>query len=130
MGASAGAGERSGVRYLGDAMNSWAGDGQMARDLGGGPKIALFSTFGRVITLIMHMFWEWARGGFNRIRITISALKNPTNPNKTRLVILGSFLYALRSFFKKNKNLLTVNTSWFSYPSILRGNFCQAVVQV
>lgn len=62
------------LRDLGDTMNCWAGDRQMEGDLGGGPKIALFSTFGRVITLlIMHMFWERARGGFNRIRITISA---------------------------------------------------------
>lgn len=67
------AAERSGARDLWDRMNCWAGGGQMERDLGGGPKFALFSTFGRVIALLItHMFWEWARGGLNRIRITIS----------------------------------------------------------
>lgn len=33
--------------------------------------------------------------------------KNP----QTRLIILGSFLYALRSFLERNKNLLTVSIS-------------------
>lgn len=54
-----------------------------------------------------------------------------------RLIILGSFLYALRSFCVVYVcvclfvfNLLTVNTSRFSYLSILRGNFCQALDQV
>lgn len=53
-----------------------------------------------------------------------------------RLVILGSFLYALRSFCVVGVvvvfvlYLLTVNTSWFSFLSILIGNFCQALDQV
>lgn len=71
--AGGGAAEHSGAGDLGDRTHHWAGGGQMERDLGGGPKIALFSTFGRVITpLITHMFWEGARGGLSRIRITIS----------------------------------------------------------
>lgn len=36
--------------------------------------------------------------------------KKKENP-QTRLIILGSFLYALRSFLERNKNLLTVNIS-------------------
>lgn len=93
MRANARAGERSGVKDSGDTMNCWAGDGQMERELGGGPKIALFSPFGRVITLlIMHMFWARARGGFNRIRITISALKkNKTNPKQNQTLFWGHF---------------------------------------
>lgn len=71
--AGGGPAEHGGAGDLGDRTNRWAGGGQMERDLGGGPKIALFSTFGRVITpLITHMFWEGARGGLSRIRITIS----------------------------------------------------------
>lgn len=82
----------NGVRDLGEMMNCWAEDGQMERDFGRGPKIVPFSTFGRVIVLLIrHMFWEWARGVFNRIKITISAFfkkkaKNHTkqeNPKKT-----------------------------------------------
>lgn len=66
--------EWGGVSDLGEMMNCWAEDGQMEREFGKCPKIAPFSTFGRVIVLLIrHMFWEWARGVFNRIKITISA---------------------------------------------------------
>lgn len=66
--------ECGGVSGLGEMMNCWAKDGQMEREFGKCPKIAPFSTFGRVIILLIrHMFWEWARGVFNRIKITISA---------------------------------------------------------
>jgi len=46
MGVDARAGECSEVRDLGDTMNCWAGHGQMERDLGGGPKIALLVHLG------------------------------------------------------------------------------------
>lgn len=64
----------------------------MERHLGRGPKIALFSVFGRVITLLIaHMFWEWARGGFSRIRITILALKKPNNQPNPDSLFWGHF---------------------------------------
>lgn len=52
--------------------------------------------------------WEKKRKGKEQ--------KKPLNQKKkenpqTRLIILGSFLYALRSFLERNKNLLTVNIS-------------------
>lgn len=68
----------------------------MERDLGGGPKIALFSTLGRVIALLItHMFWEWARGGFNRIRITSSAFffKKKTQTKSDSLFWGHSYMY-------------------------------------
>lgn len=104
MGANAEAGERSGVKDLGDTMNCWAGDGQMERDLGGSPKIALFSAFGRVIALLItHMFWEWARGGFNRIRVTISALKKTqkTTPKQNQTHYFGVIFICIEKISKK-----------------------------
>lgn len=72
----------------------------MERDLGGGPKIALFSTLGRVIALLItHMFWEWARGGFNRIRITSSAFFFKKKPKQNQTHYFGVILICIEKLF-------------------------------